>query len=80
MVHDIQFVRDVIMSRETFDRLPQLPAPTEVRKVRPGTLCRVHLEQDGRAGGWHAIAVIHMNGTERAVASRIIIRQYQPED
>jgi hypothetical protein len=80
---EIVFVRDTVMSRDTFEQLPACASDgdklVEMVKAFQGRLCRAMLEREGIAG-WHAIAWHDFNGAERAVATRVIVRTYQAED
>jgi len=80
---EIVFVRDTVMSRDTFEQLPACANDggnlIEMVKALQGRLCRAMIEREGIAG-WHAIAWHDFNGIECAVATRVIVRRYQAED
>lgn len=84
---EIVFLRDAMMSREAFQRLPACVMGgggadiIQMARSLGGKLCRAIISRDGRAD-WHAIALQRFHGTERALASRIIVSSgnYQTED
>ena len=81
---DIIFVRDTVMPRDIFEQLPDCNGSNgadlaEMARAMAGRLCRAKIERNGKAA-WHAIAWTHFNGTEGAVASRVVVGTYTPED
>ncbi|WP_316234999.1 MULTISPECIES: hypothetical protein [unclassified Bradyrhizobium] len=83
-IQDIVFFRDVIMPAEAFEQLPPAPAIEDARlidvlKTQYGRLYRALIERDGKPA-WHAVAWHNLNGHERPIAARIIIRKFQQED
>lgn len=83
---EIVFLRDAMMSRAAFEQLPACLETAaadvfQMARSHGGKLCRAIIDRGGEAH-WHAIAIHHFNGTERALASRIIVApfNYQPEE
>ncbi|MGX9947294.1 hypothetical protein [Bradyrhizobium sp. BTAi1] len=84
---EIVFLRDAMMSREAFEQLPACVTGASgadvyrTAKSLGGKLCRALISRDGQQA-WHAVALGYFNGTERALASRIIVShgRYQSED
>jgi hypothetical protein len=82
-VRDIVFFADVVMPPDTFTALPDAPATPDhlITQLQSnyGRVHRVLLDREG-APAWHAIAWHNLNGSERAIACRIIVRNYRQED
>lgn len=83
MVRDIVFFPDVVMPPEAFSSLP--PARNDGERLisdlkhHYGRVHRALIDREGKPA-WHAIAWHNFNGRDRPLASRIIVRNYQPED
>lgn len=82
---EIVFLRDTIMPREVFEQLPECITSAgrdvaQMARAHNGKVCRALLARDDGAPAWHAVAWNYFNGTERALASRIIFAKYQPEE
>jgi hypothetical protein len=83
MLRDIVFFSDVIMPTETFNTLPTAHSDGErLLADLKSDYGRVHRALIARSGRqmWHAIAWHNLNGRDRPIASRIIVRNYQQED
>jgi hypothetical protein len=80
---EIVFLHDALMAREAFEQLPTIAtggaSVAAMVQRAGGKLCRALIERNGRRE-WHALAWLHLNGTNRVTAARIKFGRYQHED
>jgi hypothetical protein len=84
MSDQLTFLRDAAILRDHFEQLPICPTDgpssiIELARQYSGRAFRSMIERDGKRS-WHIVAWHHLNGAERAIATRITIGNYQQEE